>query len=163
MANQILFKNNSYSERMEILKKENPEEYNKLMEERRRRYSDMKYNTAEKTALIMNEIDTTNMSDEELANHQMLVEKMGKIFEITQQFDDPETGSSREIWRQLGPLIGEVRPMMDMERKVILRQSFTEYLDLSPNEAIEFTKHIEDIIEATTIQMGRRPRSLRNQ
>lgn len=152
----------SYLERMERLKQEDPEKYKQMLSERKERYNAIEYDAAERTALLLNEVDISLMNDDELLNHEQLIGKMGQIFELTQELSSSEPGSDREIWQELGPLIGEVRPMLDMERKVILKQSFTEYLNLSNDEANKLTDHIEEIIKFTTIQPGRRRPNFRN-
>ena len=118
---------------LERLKNENPEEYDRITTERRNRYNDFKYTLAERTQIFLN-MDTSYMNDDEQENHQQLVDRMGKIFELSQLFKDPADDSSRdsnrEIWREIGPIMQEVRPMLEIERKAIFKNTFSENLVL---------------------------------
>lgn len=140
---------------LEQLKNDSPEEYKKVLEERRNRYNDIKYTLAERTQIFLN-MDTTYMNPEEQENHQQLVSKMGEIFEISKLFKDPSDGSNRDVWRQMGPLIQEVRPMLENERKAIFKKTFTDKFGLSSDESSEFTDYIEYLIDTTSFQPGRR-------
>ena len=140
---------------LEQLKENNPEEYKNVMEERRNRYNDIKYTLAERTQIFLN-MDTSYMNPEEQENHQQLVSKMGEIFELSQLFKDPSEGSNRDVWRQMGPLIQEMRPMLNNERKAIFKKTFTDKFGLSTDESSEFTDYIEHLIDATSFQPGRR-------
>ena len=140
---------------LEQLKENNPEEYKKVLEERRNRYNDIKYTLAERTQIFLN-MDTSYMNPEEQENHQQLVSKMGEIFELSQLFKDPSEGSNRDVWRQMGPLIQEIRPMLNNERKAIFKKTFTDKFGLSTDESSEFTDYIEHLIDATSFQPGRR-------
>ena len=140
---------------LEQLKENNPEEYKKVMEERRNRYNDIKYTLAERTQIFLN-MDTSYMNPEEQENHQQLVSKMGEIFELSQFFKDPSESSNRDVWRQMGPLIQEIRPILNNERKAIFKKTFTDKFGLSTDESSEFTDYIEHLIDATSFQPGRR-------
>ena len=55
-----------------------------------------------------------------------------------------------------GPLIQEIRPMLNNERKAIFKKTFTDKFGLSTDESSEFTDYIEHLIDATSFQPGRR-------
>ena len=144
---------------LERLKNDNPEEYDRITTDRRNRYNDLKYTLAERTQIFLN-MDTSYMNGDEQENHKQLVDRMGKIFELSQLFKDPADDSSREsnreIWREIGPIMQEVRPMLEIERKAIFKNTFSEKFGLDSDESSEFADYIEHLIDATTFQPNRR-------
>jgi hypothetical protein len=143
----------SFEERMAQLKAEDPEAYAEMIQRRQERQQEMRYNLAERTATFM-DLDTTYMTEEELVNHELLVEKMAKIFELTEQFQDPEQRPDREAMRELFEQYREVRHMLELERNVMFKQLGSD-LGYEEEGAREFAAHVEDIISATTLQMPR--------
>jgi hypothetical protein len=143
----------SWEERMVRMKEEDPEGYAQMIQRREERQQEMRYNLAERTATFM-DLDTSFMSEEERANHELLVGKMARVWELTDRFQDPEAAPDREATRELFELMNEVRPLMDQERTVMFRQLG---MDLGQNEeeAGAFASYAEEIISATTLRMPR--------
>jgi len=143
----------SFEDRMAKLKEEDPEGYAEMIQQRQERQESMRYNLAERTATFM-DLDTSNMTEEELANHELLVEKMANVWALTDQFQDPEASPDREAMRELFTEMREVRPLMRKERTVMFKQLGTD-LGYEGKEAEDFATHVEDIIGATNLQMPR--------
>jgi hypothetical protein len=143
----------SFEERMARMKEEDPEGYAEFIQRREERQQAMQYNFAERTATIM-DLDTSYMTDEEFMNHELLVEKMARIWELTQQFNDPEAPPDREAMRELYNEVREARPMMQEERTVMFRQLGID-LGYDEVQASEFAGHLEEIIESTSLNMPR--------
>ena len=141
---------NTYLNRMERLQEEDMDEYLRIMKERKDRIDAMQYNSATRASIYMN-MDTSFMNIEEKENHDLLLDNMARIFELTQEFENIPEISNREIWQKIGPLIRETRPMMEMERNVIFRKTFSDKFGLDQNESKEFTDYIDHLIDATTI------------
>ena len=143
----------SWEERMARMKEEDPEGYAEMIQRREERQQEMRYNLAERTATFM-DLDTSFMSEEERANHELLVSKMARVWELTDRFQDPEAAPDREATRELFQLTNEVRPLMDQERTVMFKQLG---MDLGQNEeeARVFASYVEEIISATTLRMPR--------
>ena len=140
----------SFSNRMDRLKKEDMDEYLRIVKERRDRINAMQYNSASKTSVFMN-MDTSFMNEQEKINHDLLVNKMGEIFELTQKLENVPEISNREMWQQLGPLLREARPMLDIERTAIFKKTFSDKFGLSKEDSENFTEYIDHLIDATTI------------
>jgi hypothetical protein len=138
----------SFEERMARMKEEEPEEYAEMIKERSERQQRMRYNLAERTATFM-DLDTSMMSDEEKANHELLVAKMSQVWEMTEQFQDPEAPPNREAWQQMRELTRDVRPLMEMERTIMLKQLGTE-LGYASEDAAAFAEHIDQIYNTTS-------------
>jgi hypothetical protein len=143
----------SWEERMARMKEEDPEGYAEMIRRRGEWQQKMRYNLAERTATFM-DLDTTRMNEKELANHELLVEKMARIWELSEQFQDPEAAPDREAMRELFGEVRDVRPLMDQERTIMFKQLGTD-LGYGNKDAKDFARHVEAIIDSTTIQMPR--------
>ena len=141
----------SWEDRMARMKEEDPEGYAEMIRRREERQQEIRYNLAERTATFM-DLDTANMTKKELANHELLVEKMARIWELSDRFQDPEAAPDREAMRELYKEIRDVRPLMDQEREVMFKQLGTE-LGYEKKDAKAFAAHVEEIIDATTLRM----------
>ena len=148
----------SFSDRMARMKEEDPEGYTEMTQQRQERQETIRYNLAERTATFM-DLDTSNMTEEERANHELLVEKMANVWTLTEQFQNQEEETpNREAMRELFTEMRDVRPLLETERTVMFKQLGTD-LGYEGENAAEFASYVEDIIEATTIQMPRGGRS----
>ena len=139
----------SFQERMAQLKEEDPERYAEMIQRRTERQQQMRYDQANRLATVVN-MDTSGMTEEELANHNALVEKLSAIWEQTGTFD-PENPPDRETMRDLFGSMREIGEMMDQERSVIFRQLGNE-VGLSGQEATDFAAYVQSIIDATTMR-----------
>jgi selenocysteine-specific translation elongation factor len=144
----------SGEDRMAKMKAEKPEEYAAMLQKRQERQEEMKYNLAERTATFM-DLDTSNMTAEELANHDLLVEKMSKVWELTASLEDPEATPDRESMREMFETINDARPLMEQERTVMFKQLATD-IGYTGDDSAAFAEHLEEIISTTTIQMPNR-------
>ena len=140
----------SREDRMARMKAEDPEGYAEMIKRREEFQEKMKYNLAERTATFM-DLDTANMTEEERTNHELLVEKMASIWEMTDQFNDPEQPPDRDAMRELFAITREVRPLMEQERTIMFKQLGTD-LGYEGGDAQDFATHVEDIISATSLQ-----------
>jgi hypothetical protein len=141
----------SFEDRIAKMKEEDPEGYAEMVQKRQERQEEMRYNLAERTATFM-DLDTSLMTEEERLNHEQLVEKMANVWALTEQFQDPEAAPDREAMRELFTAAREVRPLMEVERTIMFKQLGSE-LGYEGDESEAFATHVEDIINATSIQM----------
>ncbi|MEM7394745.1 MAG: hypothetical protein AAF492_20625, partial [Verrucomicrobiota bacterium] len=74
-----------FEDRMKKLKEEDPERYKEIQEARNNFKTQLKDNIARKSAFFMN-LDTDSMNEEELANHERLIELMEKTWAIQEKF-----------------------------------------------------------------------------
>ncbi len=140
----------SREDRIARMKEEDPEGYAEMIKRREEFQEKMKYNLAERTATFM-DLDTANMTEEERASHELLVEKMATIWALTDQFNNPEQPPDRDAMRELFAISREVRPLMDQERTIMFKQLGTD-LGYEGGDAQDFATHVEDIISATSLQ-----------
>ncbi len=139
----------SFQDRMAQLKEEDPERYAEIIKDRADRQQQMRYDQATRLATFVN-MDTSDMSEEELANHNLLVEKLSNLWKVTGEFD-PETPPNRETMRELFGSFREIGDMMDQERSYMLKQLGAD-VGLAGEDADNFTAYVEDIIESTSMR-----------
>jgi len=145
----------SFRDRMERMKEEDPERYAEMIQRRtefQERIRDDQFNRL--TALA--DVDTSHMTPEELANHTALLDKLSTMWEQTGEFD-PENPPDREQMREIFGSMREIGDMMDQERTFMFRQLGSD-VGLAGSEAEEFASYVESVIEATTM---RPPRGMR--
>lgn len=143
----------SWEDRIAKMKEEDPEGYAEMVQRRQERQEEMRYDLAERTATFL-DLDTSNMTEEERANHDLLVEKMARVWELSDAFQDPEATPDRDTMREMFTTINETRPLMDQERSVMFKQLASE-IGYTGDDSAAFAEHIEKIIDATTVQMPR--------
>lgn len=141
----------SFEESMVQMREEDPEGYAEMIQRRSERQEEMRYNLDERSATFM-DLDTSMMTEEELANHELLVAKMAQVWEMTEQFQDPEAAPDREAMREMMEIAREVRPLMEVERSIMFKQLGTN-LGYEGENAEAFATHVEDIIEVTSMQI----------
>lgn len=138
----------SWEDRMTRMKEEDPEGYEKMIQERGERQQRMRYNLAERTATFM-DLDTSTMSEEELAKHEQLVARMAEVWEMSEKFQDPEAAPDREAMREMWRVAREVQPLMRSERNVMLKQLGNE-MGYEGKDAEDFASYIDEIYDATS-------------
>lgn len=141
----------SFEDRMAKMKEEDPEAYAEMINKRQERQEQVKYNLAERTATFM-DMDTSFMSEEELANHEALIQQMAKIWEFTEQFNDPEQRPDREAMQEMMTTMRDTRPLMKQERTTMFKQLGYD-LGYETDDAQAFADHVQEIIGATSLQM----------
>ena len=142
----------SFQDRMNRMKEEEPERYAEMVKSRTERKEQMRYDQANRLATFM-DMDTSSMTPEELANHNLLVEKLTGIWETTAEYD-PTQPPNRETMHEIFSTLREVNDLMEQERSVMLKQLGSE-VGLSGSEAEDFAAYTESIISATTLRPPR--------
>lgn len=145
----------SFQERMAQMKEEDPERYAEMIQRRTERAEQMRYDQATRLATFM-DMDTRGMSEEELANHNALIEKLTALWDVSGEFD-PENPPNWEAMREAVGDFREFGAMMDQERSVMLRQLGTD-VGLAGTDADEFSAYVQSIIDTTSM---RPPRGMR--
>jgi len=140
-----------FSERMAQMKAEDPEGYAEMIKRREESQQRLQYAMAERAAVLV-DMDTATMNERELAVHNDLVDRRGRIFELTEMMQNPEGGSNREAMHELSDAVREARPLMEQERSVILRNVGTD-MGMSAEESQNFSSYIDNIITATTLKV----------
>ena len=142
----------SFQDRMNRMKEEDPERYEEMVKSRTEHKEQLRYSQANRLATLM-DVDTSSMTPDELANHNLLVEKLTGLWELTDSYD-PSLPPDRETMHQIFSTVREAGDMMEMERNVMLRQLGKD-VGLSGSEAEDFAAYTESIISATTLRPPR--------
>lgn len=150
----------SFGDRMAQMRVEDPEAYAELMQRREERQQEMSYNIDDRTATFM-DLDTSKMTNAELANHELLIAKMAQLWEINEQFQNPEAERDREAMWEMMAIARDVQPLLEAERSVMFKQ-FGADLGYEGKDAEVFAAQIEAILETTGMPLiggrGRRGR-----
>lgn len=145
----------SFRERMARLKEEDPERYAEMVQRGTERHQQMRYNQASRLASFM-DMDTSGMTKDELANHNLLLEKLSALWDATGEFD-PENPPDRETMREIFGSMREIGELMDEERSFMFKQLGSE-VGLNTSESEEFAAYVESIIDTTSFSGGPRMR-----
>lgn len=140
----------SYADRMARLKEEDPEEYQRIIDERQERQKNTQYSLAQRTAMFM-EMDTSYMNETELENHNAFVDALASIFEYSQSFNDPEVQPNRRQMREIWEQVREAQPIVDQQRKTILTSTFRQELNMEEPEAEAFYNNLKHIMDVTNL------------
>ncbi len=144
-----------WQDRMAQMKEEDPEGYAEMVQRRTEFQERMRDDQFQRISKL-SEVDTSNMTTEELANHTALIEKLSSMWEMTGEFD-PENPPNREAMREIFGSMREIGQMMDQERTVMFKQLGND-VGLSGEEAENFASYVDSVIEATSM---RPPRGMR--
>ncbi|MFA7172568.1 MAG: hypothetical protein WC340_04000 [Kiritimatiellia bacterium] len=140
----------SWNERMERMKQEEPERYAEMQQRRESFQKRMEQRSTDRRSFLA-EVDVANMSPEQQANHTRLLELTDKLDTAMQQMISGEGGNSRELRREMFESFGELGELYNNERQYLLEETAAA-AGYTGNSAILFSEHIQDIIENTTIQ-----------
>ena len=140
----------SYANRMARLQKEDPEEYQRIIDDRRTWQQNTQYSLAQRTLMFM-EMDTSYMNDTELDNHNAFVDALASMFETSRSFNNPESQPNRRQMREVWQQVREAQPIVDQQRKTIFTSTFRQELNMSDTEAEDFYNNLKNIMDVTTI------------
>ncbi len=141
----------SWTERMEKLKKENPERYEE-MRNRMLEFGKRIESTAVENQNFLANLDKSRMSQEELENHAKIEEMVKVNAELSARINqDPESPESEELRREMFSNFRELREIFDTERNYALKQ-FARTLGYSDNGADTFTEYVDYIYKMTSMR-----------
>lgn len=146
----------SWSERVERMKKENPEGYEAMQKARTEFQQRMEGAIADKSAFLVN-IDTSSMSEEDLKNHEELLARIAEGWDMMKQVTEGGI-SGREQMEAMRDNYNAVRKLYEKERDIVLRQ-VGESIGYDKQGASEFSAYIQEVFEKTSprIPFGHTP------
>ena len=89
--------------------------------ERRERQQATQYSLAQRTAMFM-EMDTSYMNEDELENHQDFINALASVFELSQNFNNPEDQPSRRQMREIWQQVREFKSLLNNNENYISRE-----------------------------------------
>ena len=140
----------SFRERMERMKTEEPERYAEMQKRHEEFRARMRAANEERDNYLAS-IDTSNMSDEQKANHERLLAALKMRDALGERMrPDSENPLTDEERQEFFGSMREIGPLMEQERRYLLEETGRAYGEDGP----AFAEYIQDLMEYTTPWRG---------
>lgn len=147
-----------FRQRMEQLKKENPQHYAELQKQREEFQQRMEQEKQE-NADFLSSFSTQTMSEAQKANHDKLLETLAKIEALRAQQEQSGADSSTEAVQAAHQAVRaaehELGALYEVEREYLLQQAATA-AGYEGDDAAKFVDYIQETIQSTTMHRGSR-------
>jgi hypothetical protein len=140
-----------FQDRLDKMKEEQPEQYDELMSRIDKAKDSVRSAFAEK-AFFLNDRDTSQMTEEELASYTNMVGLLTKTWALTEKMGDMELAPG-ERWATMGAMrtsMQELTPLMEEQRTQEFKSVGTS-LGYEDKEAGELAEYLDGVVEATTM------------
>jgi hypothetical protein len=132
------------------LKKENPEEFARIQEERRQRTQQAADMTRERSSFLQS-VSAEGVSEEYVENHRLLVQKMALIDQAMAQIAaDPNSQASHDLRHQIFTNSVGMPEMLKKERQFLL-SDMAQDLGYKDQNASNFVQYVNYINEVTSL------------
>jgi hypothetical protein len=145
----------SWEERMERMRTEDPERYAE-MQRRREEFRQSMEQRARDRADFLDAIDVAGMAPEQRANHEKLLETVARVNELTAQMmqSGRRRGEEGDTLRQeMGETMATLGQLYDAERQYLF-EATAKAAGYTGSDVQAFTEHIQTIIENTSMMPG---------
>jgi len=139
----------SFSEQMEKMKKENPEQYAE-MQKRRDEFRQSMEQKAQDRAEFIVAVDTKNMNEVQKENHEKLIATVSRVNELMAQMNQPGVEHSQEMHQQMGEAMGALGDLYTEERRFLLEETGRN-VGYQGAQAGEFADQMQAVIDNTTM------------
>ncbi len=142
----------SWEERMERMKSEEPERYAE-MQQRREEFRQQIEQRVRDRSEFLDAIDVAGMNAEQRANHQKLLETVARANELGAQMMQSGFGrgeDQQDVRQEFGETMGMLNQLYEAERKYLL-EATAKAAGYSGNDVPAFTEHIQSIYENTSM------------
>lgn len=149
----------TWQERMATLKEEDPERYEREMERRNQFVTAMRQMSEERDTFL-NSIDLTLLTPEAQESHQRFTAANSRQFQLQEEMmamADAGEDIPREMREEMGELFRELHETRDVERAILLDAIATS-MGLSGTDVTDFTTLVNEVFNATGMQMPRMER-----
>ncbi len=136
---------------MEKLKQEDPERYAEVVKQRQEFGERIKHSAAERATFLL-DIETANMSTEQLANHELLQQKLAESLALMDGFG--EKGPSREVFHKMRENYSTIQALYSSERDYVLTE-IGRSLGLEDDDATGFSDYMSQVFEMTSPRSSR--------
>ena len=144
----------SFRERMERMKQEEPERYAEMQKRQEEFRERMRVANAERDDYFA-AIDTSRMSEEQKANHERLLAALKMRDTLGDRMrPDAENPLSDEERQEFFNSMREIGPLMEQERRYLLEETGRAYGE----DGAAFAEYIQELMEFTTPWRGPRQR-----
>lgn len=139
----------SFTERMEQMRKENPEQYAE-MQKRREEFRQRMEQREQDRANFLTAVDVQNMNDQQRENHEKLLATVARVNELMAQMGQPGTERSPEARRELGETFGVLNELYGEERRYLFEET-ARSVGYEGAQVGEFAEHLQAVIENTSM------------
>ncbi len=139
----------SFTERLEQMKKENPEQYAE-MQKRREEFRQTMEQRAQDRAEFASAIDTRNMSDEQKANHEKLLDTVARVNELMAQMGAAEGDRRSDLRQEMGEAMHSLGELYGTERRYLFEET-ARAVGYTGDQVGEFADSMQTIIDNTTM------------
>lgn len=137
----------SWKEREERMKKENPEEFAEREKQRDEFKKKLDGVVAEKSTFLLN-IDTADMSEQEKKDHEELQARIAESWETMNKMQEGEFPKG-EDWGKMRENYTAIQDLYGKERDYVLKQVGKD-LGYDKKESADFSTYIKDVFEKTS-------------
>lgn len=145
-----------FRQRMDQLKKENPQRYAEMQKQREEFQQRMEQEKQE-NADFLSSVSTQTMSEAQKANHDKLLETLAKIEALRAQQEQSGAESSAEAVQAAHQAVRaaeqELSALYGVEREYLLEQAATA-AGYEGDDAAKFVDYIQETIQSTTMHRG---------
>lgn len=139
----------SFTERLEQMKTENPEQYAEFQKQREEERQSREQR-AQARVSFLDTIGTQNMNPEQRENHEKLVATIAKLSEYRALMEQPGFERTPEIRQELGEAFGSLGELYGVERRYLLEET-ARAVGYEGGQVTEFADQMQTIIDNTTM------------
>jgi len=138
----------SFAERMEKMRKENPEQYAE-MQKRREEFRQSMEQRAQDRADFLAAVDTQAMDDAQRENHEKLLAAVARIDELRSQMEQGDAAHTPEMRQEMGDLMGALGELYANERRYLF-ETAARSVGYDGAQVAEFADQMQTVVDNTT-------------
>lgn len=139
----------SFNDRMEQMKKDDPVQYAE-MQKRREEFRQSMEQKAQDRADFIAAVDTKDMNEMQKENHEKLVETVARANELMAQMNQPGFERTPEMRQQMGEVMSSLHDLYNEERNTLL-EGVGRAVGYQGPQAAVFADTMKTIIENTSM------------
>lgn len=139
----------SFAERMEKMRKENPEQYAE-MQKRREEFRQAMEQRAKDRADFLGAVDAQAMNDVQRENHDKLLAAVARINELRTQMEQPGVERTPEMRQEFGELMGSLGELYGNERRYLF-EATARSVGYTGSQISDFADQMQMIVDNTTM------------
>ena len=142
----------SFEDRMEQMKKDNPEQYAE-MQKRREEFRQNIEQRVRDRADFLDAIDVKSMTATQRENHEKLLATVTRVNELMAQMGTPGAENTHELRREMGETMATLGELYSEERRFLFEET-AKAVGYQGAEATAFAEQMQTIIDNTTMMPG---------
>ena len=139
----------SFTERLEQMKKDNPEQYAEEVKRREEFRQNMEQRAQDRAEFIA-AVDTRNMNDEQRENHTKLLATVARANELMAQMGQPGVERTPEMRQEMGEVMSSLGDLYSTERRYLLEET-ARTVGYDGSQVSEFADQMQAIVDNTTM------------